>query len=101
MLQPPAQVGLQPAVAVSAHHRCGAMRSVSIMQFAPPLPSLRLQEACMAAWALSVLEAQTPELWAAEMAFVAACPAAAMDEVCGCVGGCVGGWVGALQHTGT
>ena len=44
----------------------------------------------MAAWALSVLEAQTPELWAAEMAFVAACPAAAMDEV----GGWMGGWAG-------
>ena len=34
----------------------------------------------MVAWALSALDAQTAELWAAELAFVAACPAGTMDE---------------------
>lgn len=35
----------------------------------------------MVAWALSALEAQTPQLWAAELAFISACPAGSMDEV--------------------
>jgi hypothetical protein len=35
----------------------------------------------MAAWALSVLQAQDPELWAAELAYASACPEAEMDEV--------------------
>ncbi|PSC76100.1 E3 ubiquitin-ligase ARI4 [Micractinium conductrix] len=39
------------------------------------------QEAAMAAWALSALQAQTPELWAAAVGYVAACPPAALDEV--------------------
>lgn len=35
----------------------------------------------MVAWSLSALEAQTPQLWAAELAFISACPAGSMDEV--------------------
>lgn len=37
----------------------------------------------MAAWALSVLGAQTPELWAAELSFIAACPPDSLDEASG------------------
>lgn len=43
-------------------------------------PFALLQEACMAAWALSVLQGQTPELWASALKFVSACPSASLDE---------------------
>ena len=43
----------------------------------------------MAAWALSALQAQTPELWAAELAFVAACPPESLDEVRQLASSCV------------
>lgn len=44
----------------------------------------------MVAWALSALQAQTPELWAAQTGFVAACPPDSLDEARR-----AGGWVGA------
>lgn len=53
----------------------------------PPHP----QEACMVAWALSALQAQTPELWAAEMGYVAACQPDSLDEVGRAEGGVGGG----------
>ncbi|KAL4419413.1 hypothetical protein ABPG77_003387 [Micractinium sp. CCAP 211/92] len=57
-------------------------RVAAILQAEPGAPgAFTPQEACMAAWALSVLQAQTPELWAAEMGFVAACPPDSLDEV--------------------
>lgn len=35
----------------------------------------------MAAWALAVLQGLTPELWAATLSFLAACPEDSWDEV--------------------
>ncbi len=35
----------------------------------------------MAAWALSVLQAQDQQLWSAVLSYVAACPVGDMDEV--------------------
>lgn len=43
----------------------------------------RPQEACMAAWALAVLQGLTPDLWAAALSFLAACPEDSWDEVRG------------------
>lgn len=45
----------------------------------------------MVAWALSALQAQTPELWAAEMGYVAACQPDSLDEVGRAEGGVGGG----------
>lgn len=57
-------------------------RVASILQAEPGEPgAFTAQEACMVAWALSALQAQTPELWAAQTGFVAACPPDSLDEV--------------------
>lgn len=57
-------------------------RAGSILRAPPGSPeAFSPQEACMAVWALSALQAQTPELWQLEMAFVAGCPPDALDEV--------------------
>ncbi|KAL4425499.1 hypothetical protein ABPG75_009515 [Micractinium tetrahymenae] len=74
-----ARLGFSPGPALLAQLQ---RRVGSILRAAPGTPeAFTPQEACMVAWALSALQAQTPELWAAEMGFVAACQPDSLDEV--------------------
>lgn len=74
-----ARLGYQPNAYLLAQLR-ERVRCI-LHEQAASMKAFSPHEVCLAAWSLSVLEAQDPQLWAAEMAFVAACPAGSLDEV--------------------
>lgn len=74
-----ARLGYRPAPTLLAQLQ---QRVATVLRAPPGSPeAFTVQEACMAAWALSALQAQTPQLWGATQAFVAGCPPESWDEV--------------------
>jgi hypothetical protein len=84
-----ARLGYEPRPALLRAFR--ARVAATLRQPPGTLRAFSPQEACMAAWALSVVGGQDAELWALEVAFAAACPPDAMDEASGAGPGQQGG----------